>query len=177
LPQLRLLMIHRSLVLIFTLILSGCLFSPQQNSVSQSEKKFLKPESSFDRKLSKSRSYVDLDILGRITEDGRLILNAKINPMQDFNSAEIKWEWSEHLEMISGERESQRTLKSRVQQEIEIEFSTNNLKSGDVIFLFVVQMKDGEMHGSSQMYVHNSSTRETPQKNKALKKSSIKIME
>ncbi len=170
-------MFHRSLAFLFLISLSGCFFSPKHNTAVQSEKKFLKPESALDRKISKSRSYVDLDIQGQVTEDGRLVLNAVIEPMRDFSSAEIEWKWPEHLEMISGEKLSRKELTYRKKQTAEIEFSTKNLKVGDVIFLFVFQMKDGEMHGSSQMYVHSSQNDNAIKQNKALKKSSLKIME
>ncbi len=147
----------RLFIIIFPALLLGCLSHQKANTPTSASKKFLKPEETIHRNISKSRSYISTEIEASFPAPDRIILSAKVLPHQDFLPAEIQWKWPETTTPLAGEAYLVRDLRAGEEIEFQIEFSLETVKDGDSFFFFVYKMKDGERHGTSHNFTYFSS--------------------
>lgn len=151
-------------VLICSLIFMGC--TDNKVATSAKWKKMKQKDHEMGHFSGKARSTVHSQIIVKPQKNGDMILSGTISPFVDMASAEIEWQIPKHVEILSGSETESIKINSGKAENRDITINPKTLKTGDRIFFFVYQMKDGERVGSSAQYHHKP---QTPVKDKQLR--------
>lgn len=104
----------------------------------------------------KSLGYFQINIKKLDNNNGEITLVADVLPRQDMPDSEFKWKVPDSVKVISGDKSGSLNLTRNTANSIALVISKDSLKAKDQIFFFIYKMKDGERHGGSFSYIHQT---------------------